>query len=114
MDISFVRGDTFAFKVNVFLYNKTILTSDDVESIFITVRKEPTSLCEIIFQKTIDNITFEDGYINCTFLPQDTQNLPYGKYYFDIEITLKNGYRKSKLYNFTITEETTIHEDEQI
>ncbi len=114
MDTSFVRGDTFAFKVNVSLYNKTILTSDDVESIFITVRKEPTSLCEIIFQKTIDNIIFEDGYINCTFLPQDTQNLPYGKYYFDIEITLKNGYRKSKLYNFTITEETTIHEDEQI
>ena len=111
MDISFVRGDTFAFKVNVSLYNKTILTSDDVESIFITVRKEPTSLCEIIFQKTIDNIIFEDGYINCTFLPQDTQNLPYGKYYFDIEITLKNGYRKSKLYNFTITEETTIHEE---
>ena len=114
MDISFVRGDTFAFKVNVSLYNKTILTSDDVESIFITVRKEPTSLCEIIFQKTIDNIIFEDGYINCTFLPQDTQNLPYGKYYFDIEITLKNGYRKSKLYNFTRTEETTIHEEEQI
>ena len=111
MDISFVRGDTFSFKVNVSLYNKKTLTFDDIESIFITVRKEPTSLCEIIFQKNIDDITFENGYINCTFLPQDTQNLPYGKYYFDIEITLKNGYRKSKLYNFTITEETTIHEE---
>ena len=111
MDISFVRGDTFSFKVNVSLYNKMTLTSDDIESIFITVRKEPTSLSEIIFQKSIDDITFENGYINCTFLPQDTQNLPYGKYYFDIEITLKNGYRKSKLYNFTITEETTIYEE---
>ena len=85
MDISFVRGDTFSFKVNVSLHNKMTLTLDDIESIFITVRKEPTSLCEIIFQKNIDDITFENGYINCTFLPQDTQNLPYGKYYFDIE-----------------------------
>ena len=87
------------------------MTYDDIESIFITVRKEPASLYEIIFQKNINDITFENGYINCTFLPQDTQNLRYGKYYFDIEITLKNGYRKSKLYNFTITEETTIHEE---
>ena len=75
----------------------------------ITLRQDD----EVLFRGRVLNndITFENGYINCTFLPQDTQNLPYGKYYFDIEITLKNGYRKSKLYNFTITEETNIHEE---
>ena len=114
MNVNFVRGDTFSFKVKLTLLNQEILTKDEIDTIFITIRKEPTTASKIIFQKTIDNITFEDGYINCTFLPQDTQKLSYGKYYFDIEITLKNGYRKTKLYSFMLKKETTIHEEEQI
>lgn len=32
-------------------------------------------------------------------------------YCFDIEVTLTNGYRKTALYEFNLTKETTIHKD---
>ena len=59
----------------------------------------------------LEDIEIDDeGYGHAIFKPEDTENLQYGFYCFDIEITLKNGYRKSRLYYFEITPESTIHE----
>lgn len=112
--IEFTRGDTFAFKVLISLKNETPITSSDIQSLFITCKKEPTKESEEIFKKTIDNVNIdENGYCHIVFEPKDTENLPYGTYYFDIEITLNSGYRKTKVYKFNLTEETTTHGGEE-
>ena len=108
--LKFVRGDTCLFKVKLITNGDDIIESKDIDTIFITCRQEPTKDSNILFIKTIDDMVLDkDEYLHCKFDPSDTENLYYGIYYFDIEITLKSGYRKSKLYQFELTQETTIH-----
>lgn len=109
--MEFVRGDTFSFKFKLKTLDNNILTKSDIETLFITVRKWPSKESSISIQKTLDNVEIdEEGYCHARFESSDTENLNYGFYYFDIEVTLKSGYRKSKLFKFELTKETTIHE----
>lgn len=109
--ISFTRGDTFPFKFKTKLNNGTVVTKEDIDTLFITVRKYATKTSPIIFQKKLEDIEIdEEGYCHTLFKPEDTEELMYSNYFFDIEVTLKNGYRKTKLQQFSITKETTIHE----
>lgn len=99
-----IRGDTHLFKVRL----KNI-TLDEIDSVFVTCRKDIYSK-DFIFQKTIDDVTIDNNlYVHFAFNPSDTQALPYGNYVFDIEVTLKSGYRKTKLFNFNLTGEATFH-----
>lgn len=109
--MKFVRGDSFAFKILLsFANNKPIKTSD-IETLFVTCRQYPNINFPVLFQKMLNDVEIDkDGYCHIVFEPVDTEDLDYGKYFFDIEITLNSGYRKSKLYEFELTKETTIHE----
>lgn len=107
-DFNFVRGDTFAFKFLIKTEESPINTND-IDTLYITCKKGTDNISETIFQKNLEDVTIENGYCHVVFEPKDTQKLNYGRYYFDIEITLKSGYRKTKLYTFTLTEETTLH-----
>lgn len=108
--MEFIRGDTFAFKFPIKLANKAIITKNDIYTLFITARKYTTETSPILFQKTLDDVEIDtDGYCHVKINPEDTEKLTYRLYYFDVEITLKNGYRKSKLFEFKLTQETTIH-----
>ena len=82
----------------------------DIDTIFITCRQETTKDSNTLFIKTMEDMVLDaDGYLHCKFDPSDTENLYYGDYYFDIEVTLTNGFRKTVLHKFTLTQETTIH-----
>lgn len=108
--ISFVRGDSFNFKVLLQQSDGSPLEEKDIDTAIVTCRKYPNEDSKIIFEKNADKMTFDsDGYCHVEFLPEDTENLDYGTYYFDLEITLKNGYRKTRLWEFELTKETTIH-----
>lgn len=105
-----IRGDTFAFKLPVKLKNKATLKQETVDTIYITARKDTREDADAIFQKSIEDIHIDDeGYCHAMFKPEDTENLDYGFYIFDIEITLKSGYRKSKVCKLELTKEATIH-----
>lgn len=109
--IKFVRGDTLPFKTKISLQDETAITTEDIDTLLITARIKTTKTSPIIFQKTLEDVTIDqEGYLHVVIEPEDTQELAYGVYYFDIEITLNTGYRKSRLYQFKITEETSIHE----
>lgn len=111
--MEFVRGDSFPFKIKVTKNDGSILKKEEVDTIFVTCRQLPYKEMPILFQKNIDDVTIdEESYLHIMFDPENTEQLDYGKYYFDIEITLKNGYRKTKLDVFTITQETTIYNGE--
>lgn len=108
--LKFVRGDTCLFKVKLITNGEGIIARKDIDTIFITCRQETTKDSNTLFIKTMEDMVLDaDGYLHCKFDPSDTENLYYGTYYFDIEITLKSGYRKSKLYQFELTQETTMH-----
>ena len=99
-----IRGDTYLFKVRL----KNI-TLDEIDTLFITCRKDIYSK-DFIFQKTINDVSIDnDLYVHFAFNPSDTQALPYGDYVFDIEVTLKSGYRKTKIFNFSLTGAATFH-----
>ena len=107
--ITMVRGDTRAFKVP-FLYSDGSQVQDkDIESIRLTCRKSTNALSPALFEKETKDFKVSDSYLYCQFNPTDTESLDYGQFYFDIEVTLKNGYRKTMLYKLKLTEETTIH-----
>ena len=110
----FTRGDTFAFKTPIKFADGTPVTKADIETLFITVKLQPTEYSPIIFQKKLEDVTIDSkGYCHVVFEPIETETLPYGKYFFDIEVTLKSGYRKTSLNSFKLTKETTIHGGEQ-
>ena len=108
--MEFVRGDTFPFKFKLSMSDGSVIATSDIATLYITCRKSTYKESPIIFQKKLDDVTIKDGYCHVVFDPQDTENLMYGDYYFDVEVTLKSGYKKTKLFSFTLTEETTIFE----
>ena len=105
---SFVRGDTFPFKVKI--NAEATITKDNISTLFVTCRKAPSKKSPVLFQKTLDDIEISDNYIHIVFEPKDTEELEYGVYCFDLELTTKEGYKKTKYGEFEITNETTITE----
>lgn len=109
--IEFTRGDTFALKTQITYADGSPIKTEDIKTLYITSRIFPTKTSPIIFQKTLEDVSIDsDGYCHIIFNPFDTEKLDYKEYYFDIEITLKSGLRKTKIYKFKLTEETTIFE----
>lgn len=108
--LKFVRGDTCLFKVKLITNGEGIIELKDIDTIFITCRQKTTKDSNTLFIKTMEDMVLDEyGYLHCKFDPSDTENLYYGDYYFDIEVTLTNGIRKTVLHKFTLTQETTIH-----
>lgn len=106
----FVRGDTMPFKTPINLKDGTSIRTEDIGTLFITAREKPLITAPIIFQKTLEDVTIDqEGYLHVIIEPEDTQELPYGEYFFDIQITSKTNYRKTRLFKFKLTGETTIY-----
>ena len=64
---------------------------------------------EALFQKKLDEgITFDGEYYHVTIDPEDTNNLPFGKLIYDIEIIKENDKPKTiKVDELEITKEVT-------
>lgn len=107
---SFIRGDSYLFKVQVKHKNKTPLQEIDVSTIFVTFKETTSKSSTALFTKELSDLSIdEEGWLHVAFNPSDTESLNYGTYYFDIEITLTSGYRKTNTYQVTLTDETTSH-----
>lgn len=110
---SFLRGDTFSFKVNIKFVDGTAIKISDIDTIFVTCKNGYGDNATEIFIKKKDELTLdENGYLHVVFKPEDTQELKAGDYVFDVEITLKNGYRKSKKGQITLEYDVTDHKGE--
>ena len=104
-DISFTRGDTFAFKIK--MNSEKIITKEDIDTLFVTCRETASDLSPVLFQKTLNDVVIENNYIHIQFNPEDTQHLPYGDYCFDVELTIGTT-KKTKFQTFKLDKETTI------
>lgn len=80
--------------------------------VYFTVKQSYTRNA-FLFQKKLSDqtITFEDGVYSFTIDPEDTNNLSYGAYVFDIQVS-DEGIKQTIVGKITITEEVTFAENE--
>ena len=116
MRIEIVQGDTSkVYKFQRKNIDEEVITLKP-QKMWVTFKK--TCNCkECLFQKTLENgITYneEDNYYRFQILSEDTADLPYGTYGFDIAILNELGEKKTLLSDgvLVITEHYTKKADE--
>ena len=97
--IEIVQGDTSPIYKFQRKYNDGSVITTQPKKMWITFKR--SSSCEdCLFQKTLENgITFSDGYYKFQLMSDDTCQLKYGTYGFDIAILNENGEKKTLLNN---------------
>lgn len=105
-NISMTRGDSEAIKVTVKDTSGNIIPLVSGDTIYFTVRENllnPTKIIERIITE------FDDGEALIRLNPEDTRQLKFISYVYDIQLTKENGSVKTIITpsNFTITGEVT-------
>ena len=105
-NISMTRGDSEMIKVTVKDTLGNIIPLVTGDTIYLTVRESMLSPTKII-EKIVTE--FDDGQALIIINPEDTNNLRFTSYVYDIQLTKENGSVKTIITpsNFTITGEVT-------
>ena len=113
-DIVMHRGDKVDKKFRVI--NKVTKEPMDIafDDIFITFKMVYLSET-VTFQKRMSNgdIVFHDGYYHFSIMPEDTDNLPFGKYDYDIEVVRNGQIKQTRAGKLYITNEVTYASNEE-
>ena len=108
--MKFIRGDTQPFKFKITDKDGKSISSENIKTLILTCRKYNLKSSAVLFDKNKEDFTFKDDYWHSEFKPEDTRELDYGIYNFDIECTLKDGTVKTLKSQFEITDEDTIYD----
>lgn len=113
MRISMPRGD---IKLVRFVINEPggVITETEFTEIYFTVKKT-THEVDYEFQKRLSTggiVKVDTGEYQVKIEPEDTGNMSYGNYKFDIQIVLDNKLKETFLGDFILTEEVTFNENE--
>ena len=103
MEEELIRGDSAVIEFSI----EEDITLDDIETLILTARVHPD--CEELFTKNKKDFTLENNIYSVEILPEDTQELNLKKFYFDIEITLKDGTRGTLLGKINLEKDITTH-----
>lgn len=101
-----IRGDTYKFKFQrIDAYGNVIRTL--APQLFFTVKRNAGDK-NFIFQKTIQDITFDDeGYYHVVIEPADTDGMKFGNYVYDIEVITSQYKKTISIGSFTVAQEVT-------
>ena len=108
MEIVMPRGDLRNIKFNILDENKKVV-SLEFDEIFISFKTNSTKK-DLLFQKKLSNGTItkdEENYYHFKIEPEDTNNLIYGTYVFDIELIKENLIKQTTVGKLEITDEVT-------
>lgn len=112
--MNMTRGDTYEFKFQRKNQNKKVIT-EKPDKMFFTV-KENYYLKDFLFQKRLEDnsITYDEetNYYMLTINPEDTNDLSYKDYVYDIEIIDGDKVKTIAKGKLKITEEVTFAENE--
>lgn len=102
-DIVLTRGDSADIIVNITNANGDAYTPAEGDVILFTLKKN-CETSDIIIQKPLVNSII-------TLLPSDTEDLPYGTYYFDVQLTTAGDdvYTVVAPHKFIIDKEVTFN-----
>ncbi len=108
MDIEFVRGDTQPLKFQVKDNNGNILKMDWYDELIFTIKKNYNAK-QALLQKKLSNgsIHYNNGYYFIILTHEDTANLKYGSYVYDIQLMSDDIVATLVLGTITLTEEVT-------
>ena len=110
-EIEFVRGDTPKLSFPIINKSGEVIPMENIDTLILTCRRNPDKSYKILFEKNKGDFTFEDNKYKVKLKAEDTQELTYSNntFYFDIEVTLTNGTRKTKLFELNLEKDCTIH-----
>ena len=100
-DVQLTRGDTAFFNLSITLDDGTAYYRESGDKLIFTIKKSYNSEYEYV-QKEISELSF-------AITPEDTRELDYGNYWYDIELTTVDGgvYTVIGPARFIIREEVT-------
>ena len=101
-----IRGDSSKFK-----FQRLDENGDPIlipaSRIYFTVKRKATD-SEIILQKTVDDMTFDgEGYYHFVIEPEDTNEMAFGDYVFDIEVITDEYKQTIAIGKFFVSYEVT-------
>lgn len=99
--ITMTRGDTAVLKLDIIDEQGIPYDVTDSDVVIFTLKRSVLDKA-VVFQKSM-----VDGKI--TIQPQDTANLEYGQYFYDVELTKEDGFVATVIppHRFVIAEEVT-------
>lgn len=111
MNLSIRRGDTKFYKFQRKNKDGEIIL-EQAEKIYFTVKKSFRTK-EALFQKTIEDMTFDEyGTYHFVIEPEDTDELEYGTWKFDLQV-VNDGIKSTiAIGDFIVKEEVTFAENE--
>lgn len=97
-NIGFTRGDTAGYKFQRTDINGDVITTI-ADRLYFTVKSQFEDK-NYQFQKKLEDFTFdEDGWYHFVINPEDTNNLKFTKYVYDIE-AIQGGVKSTPLKGF--------------
>jgi hypothetical protein len=111
LSITMPRGDLRKVK---FCARQGESLTTDLTEVYFTV-KNTTRASSVLFQKRLstgDIVLGEDNYYHFSINPEDTDELDYGAYKFDIEIIKDDEIKQTKVGVLTLTDEVTFASNE--
>lgn len=112
MDIEFTRGDTQFFRFQVKDGEGNPIQLKDGDNLYFTVKQNSNSEDVLIQKKYPDEIQYSDGYFNFVLNSEDTSDMDYGTYNYDIELKSGDYVKTLGQGTITLTEEITFRSDE--
>jgi hypothetical protein len=104
--ISLTRVDTYTFGIRMILSDESEYKFTDADDLTLTVRRNANSSRILIEKKPV----LDDGLAVFTIDPQDTQELKFGVYKYDVQLIQSDGTVTTiiKYSDFNVTEEVTL------
>ena len=106
-----IRGDSKTFTFQRKDKNKNVIT-EKPDKMYLTIKQNEYEK-QALIQKTFENgIRFENDTYYVDFVPEDTDDLSFGEYVYDIEIINGDIVKTIKKDTFIIESEVTHKENE--
>lgn len=113
MDVEMIRGDTQPLKFQIKDNEGNILQMSAEDELIFTVKKNYNTKQTILQKKLSTNdITYKNGWYLFTLKHEDTANLKYGTYVYDIQLMSEGIVATLVLGTITLTQEVTHIENE--
>ena len=113
MRIALIRGD-IDYERFLITDREGNPTDVDFDEIYFTVKKN-TKVVNVLFQKKLSDNEIEKlgtGDYQVKIDPEDTNNLPYGDYVFDIQLVYQDLIKKTFPGIFAVLDEVTYLQNE--
>ena len=108
MRIIMPRGDIYPVRFQIY-ETETDLTTIDFTQIYMSCKKSVNDK-NVLFQKSLSSgsiVKIADGDYQFRIEPEDTNNLQFGEYVFDIELIYENEIKQTVYGTLRLSEEVT-------